>query len=55
MSVDDKIEDVSPPAKKSTCIEKPVIVETVCIPSYTVVIPRGQYKKKLEDGDVSNT
>ena len=30
-------------------LEKSIVVEIVCIPKDTVVIPRGQYRKQLED------
>ncbi len=39
------------PMKKSrtSAAENIVVVEVVCMPKYSVTIPRGQYKQKLQD------
>ena len=43
---EETVEDTVPLLKKS---EKSLVVEVVLMPKDTVIIPRGQYKQKLED------
>ena len=41
------------PVKKYP-VEKPIIVETICLPSMTVSLPRGHYKSQLESAGCVN-
>ena len=37
------------PVRKKKPVEKPIVVEVICMPNMAVTIPRGHYKNKLED------
>ena len=48
------LEESTPPSNKSKIHDSVIVVEVVCMPSDSVVVPRGQYKMKLENADYVN-